>query len=135
MGLPARRGVLIRQACVAALSAAVFSGVVIALVWGLLSGEAFGTSPYQPAEQTEQARYETWLRATAIQWGRQDGWLSARRAAPAELDELLSEGSFESGWEIGYDYSWNRAVDLALEKSSRQSYASEPGTQWIELRR
>ncbi len=55
--------------------------------------------------------------------------------ASNEFDQLLVDGSYEDGQAIGYDYSWNEAIDLALTKSPRQYYANEPGDQWIELRR
>ena len=132
MGARRPRSVLIRQAVIAGVSGAIVSGIVVALAWGLLSGEAFGARYY---EQSPEPLYQARLRAIAVNSGRQDGWLDGRRLAAAELDELVDSGSFDAGWQIGYDYSWNRMIDLALEGASRQSYASEPGTQWIELRR
>lgn len=126
------RSVLLRQALIAGVSGAILSGVIVALTWGLLSGEAFGARHY---EQSPEALYQARLRKAAVNSARQDGWLDGRRMATAELEELVDSGSFDAGWEIGHDYSWNRMIDLALEQSSRQSYASEPGTQWIELRR
>ena len=126
------RSVLLRQALIAGVSGAILSGVIVALTWGLLSGEAFRTSHYM---QSQEPQYQARLRAIAVNSGRQDGWLDGRRLAASELDELVDNGSFDAGWQIGHDYSWNRMIDLALEQASRQSYASEPGTQWIELHR
>ncbi|MDE2747277.1 MAG: hypothetical protein OXI41_15105 [Chloroflexota bacterium] len=132
MGAGRSRRVLIRQACIAGLSAAILSGIVVALAWGLLSGEAFESRRY---EQSEEALDQARLRAAAAHWGRQIGSLNGREAAAAELDGLLRNGSYNEGETLGYGYSWNQTIALGLEKSSRQSYEGEPGTQWIELRR
>lgn len=126
------RVALIRQAVLAGMGAALVSTVVLALTWGLTSQEAFDSLTYR---ESREANREAELRSAAVRLARQDGWLDARRQAASELDRLLLAGSYQDGRAIGYDYAWNQAVDLALAASPRQSYDSEPGTQWIELRR
>ena len=68
----------------------------------------------------------------AFELGRLDG---AGQAA-LELPELLATGEAEAGYRRAYDFSWNDAIDTALNRARRDKLEVESAFEaWEALRR
>ena len=68
--------------------------------------------------------------------GFETGRLAGAGRARAELDRLLASGDPRSAYRLAYDFAWNDAISLALDRAKRAKLEVESAfAQWEALRR
>lgn len=97
----------------------VVKGFAVAVALSALFGFLFTTLGQVPAHEIEN-EYERGLgigRETGYTAAYGDGVQVGGERALADLLELVDSGDYDGAYRMAYDYAWNSAISLALDKA------------------